>query len=71
MPRSAPFITTFDHANDLTALPDSEICVANNWSGDYATAQGPRRQGGDRDQSGQFCAQDRGTLVVRHDVHAV
>ncbi len=41
-----PYITTFDNANYLTALPNSEICVANNWSGDYATAQARAAEAG-------------------------
>ena len=41
-----PYIATFDNANYLTALPNSEICVANNWSGDYATAQARAAEAG-------------------------
>ena len=33
------YITTFDNANYITALPNKEICVANSWSGDYAVAK--------------------------------
>ncbi|HMO08747.1 MAG TPA: polyamine ABC transporter substrate-binding protein [Paracoccaceae bacterium] len=33
-----PYITTFDNTNYLTSLPNGEVCVANNWSGDYAVA---------------------------------
>lgn len=32
-------IRTFDNANFLNALPNGELCVANSWSGDYATAR--------------------------------
>ena len=32
------YIATFDNANYLTALPNSELCVANTWSGDYSVA---------------------------------
>jgi putrescine transport system substrate-binding protein len=32
-------IRAFDAANYLNALPNSELCVANSWSGDYATAK--------------------------------
>jgi putrescine transport system substrate-binding protein len=32
------YIKTFDSANYLNALPNNELCVVNNWSGDYATA---------------------------------
>lgn len=33
-------IKTFDSANYLNALPNKELCVVINWSGDYATAVG-------------------------------
>jgi putrescine transport system substrate-binding protein len=32
------YIRTFDNSNFLNALPNKELCVVNNWSGDYATA---------------------------------
>lgn len=32
-------IATFDNSNYLTALPNKELCVANNWSGDYGVAK--------------------------------
>jgi putrescine transport system substrate-binding protein len=32
-------IRTFDAANYLNALPNSELCVSTTWSGDYATAK--------------------------------
>ncbi len=32
------YIKTFDSSNYLNALPNKELCVANDWSGDYATA---------------------------------
>ena len=32
-------IRTFDNSNFRNALPNGEICVANSWSGDYATAR--------------------------------
>lgn len=32
------YIKTFDSSNYLNALPNKEVCVVNNWSGDYATA---------------------------------
>ncbi|HMQ57265.1 MAG TPA: polyamine ABC transporter substrate-binding protein [Rhizobiaceae bacterium] len=31
-------IRTFDNTNYLNAIPNGELCVINNWSGDYATA---------------------------------
>ncbi len=33
------YIRTFDNTNYLNALPNQELCVAMNWSGDYATAK--------------------------------
>ena len=41
-----PYIQTFDNANYLTALPNGEVCVVNNWSGDYATAQARAAEAG-------------------------
>ena len=32
------YIKTFDSSNYINALPNKELCVANSWSGDYATA---------------------------------
>ncbi len=32
-------IRTFDSTNYLNAIPNKELCVINNWSGDYATAK--------------------------------
>lgn len=34
-----PYIRTFDNTNYLTTLPNSEVCVANTWSGDYGVAK--------------------------------
>jgi putrescine transport system substrate-binding protein len=34
-----PYIRTFDNSNYLNAIPNGELCVINNWSGDYATAK--------------------------------
>lgn len=33
------YIRTFDNTNYLNAIPNGELCVVNNWSGDYATAK--------------------------------
>jgi putrescine transport system substrate-binding protein len=33
------YIRTFDNTNYLNAIPNKELCVINNWSGDYATAK--------------------------------
>jgi putrescine transport system substrate-binding protein len=32
-------IKTFDNTNYLNAIPNGELCVINNWSGDYSTAK--------------------------------
>lgn len=32
------YVKAFDSSNYLNALPNKEVCVVNNWSGDYATA---------------------------------
>ena len=32
-------IRTFDSTNYLNAIPNKELCVINNWSGDYSTAK--------------------------------
>jgi putrescine transport system substrate-binding protein len=31
-------IRTFDNSNYLNAIPNGELCVVNNWSGDYGVA---------------------------------
>ncbi len=33
------YIRTFDNTNYLNAIPNKELCVINNWSGDYSTAR--------------------------------
>jgi putrescine transport system substrate-binding protein len=33
------YIRTFDNSNYLNAIPNKELCVINNWSGDYSTAK--------------------------------
>ncbi len=40
------YIKTFDSANYLNALPNKELCVVINWSGDYATAAGRAEEAG-------------------------
>lgn len=40
------YIKTFDNSNFLNALPNKELCVVNNWSGDYATATARAREAG-------------------------
>ena len=39
-------IATFDNSNYLTALPNGEICAANNWSGDYGVAKARAEEAG-------------------------
>jgi putrescine transport system substrate-binding protein len=41
-----PYIRTFDNVNYLNALPNRELCVANNWSGDYGTATARAEEAG-------------------------
>lgn len=41
-----PFIKTFDNTNYLSAIPNGEVCVVNNWSGDYATANARAEEAG-------------------------
>lgn len=33
------YIRTFDNTGFLNAIPNGELCVTNNWSGDYSTAK--------------------------------
>lgn len=40
------YIKTFDNSNFLNALPNKELCVANSWSGDYATATTRAKEAG-------------------------
>jgi putrescine transport system substrate-binding protein len=39
-------IRTFDNTNYLNALPNKELCVVNNWSGDYSTAKARAAEAG-------------------------
>ncbi|MGE0212679.1 MAG: polyamine ABC transporter substrate-binding protein [Parvibaculaceae bacterium] len=39
-------IRTFDNSNYLNAIPNKELCVINNWSGDYATAKSRAEEAG-------------------------
>jgi len=39
-------IRTFDSTNYLNAIPNKELCVVNNWSGDYATARNRAAEAG-------------------------
>jgi putrescine transport system substrate-binding protein len=47
-------IATFDNANFLTTLPNGEICVANNWSGDYGVAKARATEAGIEINLGYF-----------------
>ena len=40
------YIKTFDASNYLNAIPNKELCVINNWSGDYATAKARATEAG-------------------------
>lgn len=41
-----PYIRTFDNANYLNTIPTGDLCVINNWSGDYAVAAGRADEAG-------------------------
>ena len=40
------YIKNFDNTNYLNAIPNKELCVINNWSGDYATANARAKEVG-------------------------
>jgi putrescine transport system substrate-binding protein len=40
------YIKAFDASNYLNAIPNKELCVINNWSGDYATAKSRAKEAG-------------------------
>ncbi len=40
------YIKAFDASNYLNAIPNKELCVINNWSGDYATAKSRAAEAG-------------------------
>jgi putrescine transport system substrate-binding protein len=40
------YIRTFDSTNYLNAIPNKELCVINNWSGDYSTAKARAKDAG-------------------------
>ncbi|MFN0114198.1 MAG: polyamine ABC transporter substrate-binding protein [Paracoccaceae bacterium] len=40
------YIATFDNSNYLTAIPNGELCVVNNWSGDYGVAKARAAEAG-------------------------
>ena len=43
------YIRTFDSSNYLNAITNKELCVVNNWSGDYATAKTRAKDAGVKD----------------------
>jgi putrescine transport system substrate-binding protein len=40
------YVRTFDNSNYLNAIPNGELCVINNWSGDYGVAAGRAAEAG-------------------------
>jgi putrescine transport system substrate-binding protein len=40
------YIQTFDNQNYLNAIPNGELCVINNWSGDYGVAKARAAESG-------------------------
>jgi putrescine transport system substrate-binding protein len=40
------YVTTFDNANYLNAIPNGELCVVNSWSGDYGVAKSRAAEAG-------------------------
>jgi putrescine transport system substrate-binding protein len=40
------YIQTFDNQNYLNAIPNGELCVINNWSGDYGVAKARAAEAG-------------------------
>jgi putrescine transport system substrate-binding protein len=40
------YIRAFDSVNYLNAIPNKELCVINNWSGDFATANARAKEAG-------------------------
>ena len=39
-------VRTFDSTNYLNAIPNKELCLINNWSGDYSTAKARAKDAG-------------------------
>ena len=40
------YIRAFDSSNYLNAIPNKELCMINNWAGDYATANARAKEAG-------------------------
>lgn len=47
-------VRTFDSTNYLNAIPNKELCVINNWSGDFATANARAKEAGVEINLGYF-----------------
>lgn len=41
-----PYVAVFDNGNYLNTLPTGDLCVANNWSGDYSVAKARAAEAG-------------------------
>lgn len=41
-----PYIRTFDNTNYINAIPNGELCVINNWSGDYSVSKARAAEAG-------------------------
>jgi putrescine transport system substrate-binding protein len=41
-----PYVATFDNSNYMNAIPNGELCVINNWSGDYGVAKARAAEAG-------------------------
>lgn len=48
------YIRTFDNTNYLNAIPNKELCLINNWSGDYSTASNRAKEAGVEINLGYF-----------------
>ncbi len=48
------YIATFDNTNYLTAIPNGELCMVNNWSGDYGVAKARAAEAGIEMNLGYF-----------------
>ena len=48
------YITTFDNSNYINAIPNGELCVINNWSGDYAVSLARAAEAGVKINLGYF-----------------
>ena len=47
-------VRTFDSTNFLNAIPNKELCLVNNWSGDYSTAKARAKEAGVEINLGYF-----------------